>query len=82
MKPTTLAKLKDQAKFKLSKYSKTIYTKQTRWRRSGGLMAYVFTADVSGRTYKRVGRVKVWPVVFIVNKSTGSTVARKVKRKK
>jgi hypothetical protein len=77
---TTLRKLKDQAKFKLSKRSKVIYTKQTKWRRSGGLMAYVFTSDSSGLTFKRVGSVKVWPVEFMVNKSTGSTVTRKQKK--
>jgi len=80
MTQTTLRKLKDQAKFKLSKRSKVIYTKQTKWRRSGGLMAYVFTSDSSGLTFKRVGSVKVWLVEFMVNKSTGSTVARKQKK--
>lgn len=82
MKQTTLAKLPDQSKFILSKRSKVIYTKQTKWRRSGGLMAYVFTSNSSGLTFKRVGSVKVWVDEFIVNKSTGSTVARTKKRKK
>lgn len=81
MKQITLSKVKDQGKFKLSKYSRTVYTKQTKWRRAGGIMAYVFTSDDSGKTYKKVGKTKVWPVVFIVNKSTGSTVARKIKKK-
>jgi len=81
MTQTTLRKLKDQAKFKLSKRSKVVYTKQTIWRRSGGLLAIVFTSDSSGLTFKRVGSVKVWPVEFMVNKSTGSTVARKKKKK-
>ena len=57
---TTLRKLKDQAKFRLSKRSKVIYTKQTKWRRSSGLVAIVFTSDSSGLTFKRVGSVKVW----------------------
>jgi len=82
MKQTTLAKLPDQSKFRLSKRSKVVYTKQTKWRRSGGLMAYVFTSDSSGLTFKRVGSVKVWVDEFIVNKSTGSTVARKPKKQK
>ena len=79
MTQTTLAKVKDQGKFKLSKRSQVVYTKQTKWRRSGGLMAIVFTSDSSGLTFKRVGRMKVWLVDYMVNKSNGSTVARKTK---
>ena len=45
-------------------------------------MAYVFTSDSSGLTFKRVGSVKVWIEEFMVNKSTGSTVARTQKKKK
>ena len=80
MTQTTLRKVKDQGKFKLSKSSDVVYTKQTKWRRSSGLVAIVFTSDSSGRTFKRVGSVKVWPVEYMVNKSTGSPVARKQKK--
>ena len=78
MKQTILSKVKDSGKFKLNKYSDVTYTKNKKVK---GIPVIVITSDCSGRSFEKKGRTKCW-IPFMVNKSTGSTVARTVKRKK
>jgi len=79
MKNTILSKVKDGGKFRLKKYSDVIYTKNKKVK---GIPVIVITSDSSGRSFEKKGRTKVWLVNFMVNKSTGSTIARKIKRRK
>lgn len=77
MKKTTLLKIKDQGKLILSKKTKTVYTKQTIEGKHRQNKMVVITADQSGYTYRLTAGTQCWPFIFIVNKSTGSTVAKK-----
>lgn len=77
MKSTILSKVKDHGNFKLNRRSTVTYIKNKKVK---GSPLIVITSNCSGRSFERPGRTKVWPVEFIVNKSTGSTVARKTKK--
>jgi hypothetical protein len=57
MKQTILSKVKDNGKFKLSKRSKVVYTKN---RKVKGIPVIVITSDCSGRSFEKKGRTKVF----------------------